>query len=139
MVQYRADEHEASVTAPGVTFNELFPPRLSVDRWRPSIHMPRWASRLTLAVTGVRVERVQEITAVDAIREGVRYEPVRSNWAGRTEDAIPSMRKAQAENRRRALAAFEDLWDSINGSRGYGWKANPWCWVLDFERVEEPT
>lgn len=80
--------------------------------WRPSIFMPRWASRITLELTGVRVEQVQDISEADAWSEGVRPE------GG---DAI---------------AAFAQLWDGINGKRGFGWYANPCVWVLKFRRVE---
>lgn len=83
-------------------------------RWRPSIHMPRWASRLTLEVTGVRVERVQEISEADAAAEGVM--PLQMDRGS----CIPS---------------YEGLWDSINVKRGFGWDANPWVWVVEFKAV----
>ena len=81
-------------------------------RWRPSIHMPRWASRITLEITGVRVERVQEISEADMYAEGLDRAPYGDPSAG-----------------------FQVLWDEINGSRGYGWASNPWVWVLEFQRV----
>ena len=77
-------------------------------RWKPSIHMPRWASRLTLEVTGVKVERVNEITESDARAEGRSL--VKGDPAG----------------------YFPETWDSINAARGYGWSVNPWCWCLTF-------
>lgn len=80
--------------------------------WRPSIYMPRWASRITLEITGVRVERVQEIRHEDAKAEGV----------------FPKI-----DNFR---APFSVLWDRINEKRGFGWEANPWVWVIEFRRVE---
>jgi hypothetical protein len=80
-------------------------------RLRPSIHMPRWASRITLEITGVRVERLNAITAGDAEQEGV--------------DARECCR----------VEAFERLWDSINAKRGYGWAVNPWVWVIEFRRI----
>lgn len=93
----------------------VHPDRL--DRWRPSIHMPRWASRITLEITGVRVERVQEITGADAVSEGV----------------------CDAEDCKMAdfvhRAMYEKLWDSINAKRGYGWDAKPWVWVIEFRRL----
>jgi hypothetical protein len=84
-------------------------------RWRPSIHMPRANSRITLEITGVRVERLQEISEQDAKAEGA--DPM----------------KNQGEYAYRG--GFEELWDSINGPRGLGWVANPWVWVLEFRRV----
>ena len=87
--------------------------------WRPSIYMPRWASRLTLEVTAVRVEGLQDITNDDAMAEGVHAEsgPVRG---------VSSL----------AAAQFAVLWDSINGNRpGCAWADNPWVWVVSFKRV----
>ena len=86
-------------------------------RWRPSIHMPRWASRLTLEVVSVRVERVQDISEADALAEGI-------DWAG--------CNHAYGQT----ISAFAGLWDSINDARGYGWKVNPWVWVVEFKRVQ---
>lgn len=88
-------------------------------RWRPSIHMPRWASRTTLEIIDVRVERLQEITEEDARAEGV--EPAPFCKAGR-----PSGMEH--------VEAFEDLWDSINGAGS--WDANPFVWRIEFRRVE---
>lgn len=88
-----------------------------IDRWRPSIHMPRWASRLTLEIKAVRVERLQEISEEDARAEGVEK-------AEATDGALSY------------VLGFSDLWDSINAKRGYGWHTNPWVWVVEFERVD---
>jgi hypothetical protein len=81
-------------------------------RRRPSIHMPRWASRLTLDITGVRVERVQDISEADAIAEGCFDEKEHDG-------SLPS-------------EVFRALWDSLNAPRGYSWTANPWVWVVEF-------
>lgn len=86
--------------------------------WNPSIHMPRWASRITLLLTDVRVERVQEISGADCVSEG----------AWRTED-VALGRSGEA------IEAFRALWDSINAKRGYGWDVNPWVWVIEFEVI----
>lgn len=93
-----------------------------VPAWRPSIHMPRWASRILLEVTSVRVERLQDMTFVD--------------WKA---DFVPSPDEVE-----KALASFtgaefqhehsKALWESINGSGS--WEANPWVWVLELKRVE---
>jgi hypothetical protein len=84
------------------------------NAWKPSIHMPRAYSRITLEITSVRVERVQDIGPGDAYAEGIS-------------EVYPE----------HAVFAFRRLWDSINAERGYGWDANPWVWVVDFQRVEE--
>lgn len=88
--------------------------------WRSSIHMPRWASRLTLEITDIRVERVQAISDADALAEGI--------GAGAPPDYV------WVEGR--AANKFRALWDDINGPRGFGWDANPWVWVLEFRRLE---
>lgn len=88
--------------------------------WKPSIHMPRWASRITLEVVSVRVERLQDITEADAKAEGV--EPYLSGEYSLYLDS----------NERTNLAR---LWDSINAKRGFGWDANPWVWVIEFKQV----
>ena len=96
-------------------------------RWRPSIHMPRWASRILLEVTEVRVERVQEITEEDAKAEGICI----------TNHGMFSSTPVDPENFMTATMAFIKLWDSINFIRGFGWReANPWVWVVTFKRVE---
>lgn len=96
------------------------------DRWRPSIHMPRWASRITLEITSVRVEQLQDISIEDAKAEGVwTHESVVSDCMNHFGiDAL-------AVNPRRA---FQMLWDQINGPSS--WSVNPWVWVVEFKRVE---
>ncbi len=88
--------------------------------WRPSIHMPRWASRITLEVTGVRVERLQDISEADAIAEGVNVHP---DHHGKPRANICS-----------PVQAYRDLWESINGQGS--WAVNPWVWVISFHRLE---
>ena len=100
-------------------------------RWKPSIHMPRWASRITLEVTGVRVERVQEISGADAVAEGVR-------WGGRWSDSFSGIaaRDKYGESIDRNVAAFAGLWDAINGARpGCAWADNPFVWCIAFRRA----
>ena len=103
---YRADDTAA---ARGWTAAQM---------WKPSIHMPRRASRLLLEVVDVRVERVQDISEADAEAEGI--EP------------------KEPYNVVSARYRFGQLWNSINGARGYGWAANPWVWVVEFRRLEVP-
>ena len=96
---------------------------------RASTTMPRWASRLTLEVVAVRVERVQEISMADAKAEGLESAGKNSWWGGRKRGTCKIMRA-------NARMAFVDLWDSINANCGYGWDTNPWVWVVDFKRIE---
>jgi hypothetical protein len=99
-------------------------------RWRPSIFMPRWASRITLEVTDVRVQRVQDISEADAIAEGI---------TGPHNVGYPAYRVPEDSKPRysRAAAAYEVLWDSINGKRpGCSWEADPWVWAVSFRFVE---
>lgn len=121
----------------------------SVHRWRPSIHMPRRASRLALRVLAVRFERVQDITNTDAIAEGAvsrpNYYGYRNAEAGWSMDWSPGGRPNSAgyilTDRDIALAsprwAFANFWDRHYGKRGYGWATNPFCWVVEFEMVEK--
>ncbi|SXC31092.1 morphogenetic protein [Klebsiella pneumoniae] len=82
--------------------------------WRPSIHMPRWASRILLEITDVRVERLKSISDRDALREGCNAADMKSG------DCVADV--------------FARLWASIYGSDS--WNANPWVWVIEFKRVE---
>ncbi|EIW8567052.1 morphogenetic protein [Klebsiella pneumoniae] len=82
--------------------------------WRPSIHMPRWASRILLEITNVRVERLKNISDRDAICEGCSTADMKSG------DCVADV--------------FARLWASIYGSDS--WNANPWVWVIEFKRVE---
>jgi hypothetical protein len=96
----------------GTTEDDSFPP--SMFKWKPSIHMPREAARIFLKVTNVRVERVQDITAHDAIREGMESE-------------IPFD----------TVDEFKELWNNLNAKRGCGWESNPWVWVVAFEKISK--
>jgi hypothetical protein len=92
--------------------------------WRPSIHMPRWASRLTLTVTNVRVQRLNQISEGDAMAEGI--EPYgQATWKDYQSDSITHCRHD-------ARGSFRTLWDSLNDARGYGWEANPWVAAYTF-------
>jgi hypothetical protein len=119
-VIYRADD-----------YCETFPNRKPTGKlccWRPSIHMPRWASRLTLEVTGVRVERLEDISETDAIAEGmdtIRFTP--GDYSHPTYD----LNKSIAQNN------FSSLWDSLYAKRGFGWDANPWVWVIEFKKANQ--
>ena len=83
--------------------------------WKPSIHMPRWASRITLEVTSVRVERLQDISRGEAMAEGCPF---------------PNM--AQGKD---PCQWYGKLWEQINGPDS--WEANPWVWVIEFKRINQ--
>ena len=85
-----------------------------VARWKPSIHMPKWAARIWLEISSVRVERLQSISRGDAMAEGCPF---------------PNM--ADGEDPR---DWFAEVWKSTGGD----WAANPWVWVIDFKRIEKP-
>jgi len=100
-----------------------------VDRWRPSIFMPRDVSRIMLEITDVRVQRLQDISEEDARAEGIRVLPLQDE-----NDPSAWWESAPGENQgRSARASFAKLWDSINGSGA--WDANPFCWAISFRRV----
>ncbi len=112
--------------------------RQLTGRWKPSIHMPRWASRILLEVKRVWVERVQDISEEDARVEGISChdEQVGKHFNLQTVyAAFPDKRGGFAS----AREAFECLWDSINTKRGFGWDSNPWVWCVEFERVANET
>ncbi len=104
-------------------FKDLYNP------WHPSIHMPKEAARIWLRVTDVRVERLQEIKLLEILREGVRVlQKVKEYGYERSEDDI-------------GKAEYKRLWDSTlkkSDLDRYGWNANPWVWVIEFERCEKP-
>jgi len=85
---------------------------VDAEPWRPSIHMPRWASRITLEVTDVRVERLQDVSDSGAKAEGITV----------------------GKNTPQAVDQFCRLWRDINGEES--WSANPWVWVIEFKRVD---
>jgi hypothetical protein len=89
-------------------------------KWIPCIFMPRWASRITLKLTDIRIEQVQDISESDAKAEGVNSLPdyVQGIW--------------------NATDRFMMLWDKINAKRGYSWQSNPWVWVVEFKAIKLP-
>lgn len=97
-------------------------------RLRPSIHMPRWASRLTLTVTDVRVQRLQDISEADALAEGIRPMPRRGDLF--TSDCITSKDHAVPLWFNTPKEAFHDLWNNLHGPDA--WDANPWVVALTF-------
>jgi hypothetical protein len=92
------------------------------------LFMPRWASRITLELTGVRVERLQSISMEDAKAEGVLFDPLESTYS----DDNPPRKRIGGLQR---LVEYKKLWDKINGKK-HPWESNPFVWVLEFRRIE---
>lgn len=113
-IEYRADKPNDPY--PGGWPAEEAREYPDAPRWQSPIHMPRWASRITLQITDVRVERLQEITDDDALAEGV----------DRTNSSIPTY----------PIQRFQRRWDSLNAKNGWPWESNPWIWVIQFKRLE---
>ena len=110
-----------------------------VERWSPSIHMPRWASRILLEVTNVRVERLHDISEEDAIAEGlkaitkdgktIKYGiPDRDGYPGNDDTGWD-----WCDWNVSPVSAYKMLWESINGQGS--WVLNPWVWVVEFRRI----
>jgi hypothetical protein len=133
-VKYQADDGRAEFPIDEALYRKL--DATESRGWTPSIHMPRWASRITLEVAGVRVERLQDISAADARAEGVEFQEHRiagdvcrswkaygsaNGWYPEGKDSAPRL-------------SFRSLWDSLATAESE-WIANPWVWVVEFKRV----
>lgn len=108
-VEYKADGKRRIVKPP----DKIIIPNHNLGKWRPSIFMPRWASRITLEVTGVKVERLASISFEDCLAEGIQL-------AGRDSGDV--------------ILAYKTLWESINGKGS--WVLNPWVWAYTFKLVK---
>ena len=141
---YRADEEVKGLdgvfvhTALGFDQSKL-KSKADLHRWTPAIHMPRWASRLTLEITGVRVERLMDISEEDAKAEG--FEPIIFDEFDIAEIMFndPDCQEAEVleilgPGQIPAKADFSLLWDEINGKR-HPWASNPWVWVIEFKTL----
>jgi hypothetical protein len=95
-------------------------------KWKPSIFMPRSASRITLEITDIRVERLQDISEEDAIAEGIMYE---DHYSRRYFDSL-----AEDYSYKSPIDSYQSLWDSINGDK-HPWESNCWVWVISFRRM----
>ena len=101
--------------------------------WQPSIHMPKSAARIWLEITGVRVERLQDISEADAIAEGI--ERVDDFFGCACWKAYGEPDGADVVCPDDPIGSFRSLWDSTGGD----WQANPWVWVIDFKRTNKPA
>lgn len=130
-VQYAADEAHRDLVVGDVIPTDWECPRACARGNAPGIHMPRWASRLTLEVTSVRVERLHDITEEDARAEGVERhpEPFTSGWR----NYEPSPAFESVAYHAAARESFASLWRAINGIES--WDSNPYVWRIEFRRV----
>lgn len=108
--------YKADYDAEGISREEARD--IGIDRWRPSRFMPRWVSRIMLEITDVRVERVQDISMHDALREGA--DPKYSDF----------------QDGSHCVGWFRRVWDEINDERGFGWDANPWVFAISFQKLD---
>lgn len=96
-----------------------------IIKWKPPIHMPRWASRITLEITDIRVERLQDITEADALSEGIQKLPATGRFVVTKGDQYLGLTSGSAKN------MFQLLWETINGPES--WEQNPFVWVIEFK------
>ena len=109
----------------------LTPYEQDQPKWKPSIHTPRWASRILLEITDVRVERLQDISDEQALAEGI-IPHVRGGWHWHPHDPA-NVDDWHQFGFKTPFWAFHDLWAGINGQEN--WDANPWTWVVEFKQV----
>ena len=127
-VEYKADGQIIKRRYGDIAWNEMgirlpaIQTAMETGKWMPTIHLPHIISRINLEITGVRVERLTEISEEDAVKEGTIIN-----------DFFPV--KTAALVGLSTVDYFADLWDSINAKRGYGWSVNPWCWIIEFKMV----
>jgi hypothetical protein len=131
-VIYNADQQTKYITAPSYELADDWSRNYSEDgddNWKlkPSIFMPRWASRIMLEIVSVRVERLQDITEEDAKAEGVIHDDCSTVlWKNYTN---------KMSSYDTARSSYASLWEKINGDGS--WDSNPWVWVIEFKRVTE--
>lgn len=130
-VCYKRDRVEDVCLKEDCIRNQTMSPTCGM-KWTSAIFMPHWASRITLEITKVRVERIQDITEGDAEAEGTNP-PIKN---GNNINAISTFSLDNPKPYPLAIARFRALWDKINTQRGYSWESNPWVWVISFKVVE---
>lgn len=101
---------------------------IGCHHWRPSIFMKREASRITLEIVSVRVERLQDISEADAVAEGIERDAAEFKNYNAKDKAFPWLGGVGA-----AVLSYKTLWESINGAGS--WEANPWVWVVEFKQI----
>jgi hypothetical protein len=116
IVEYDRGTPGGNSMDPSVVYREKDPYNSEVSKWKSPMFMPRFASRINLEVVSRRIERLQDITSVDAIAEGIPAPYV-------------------ARDNYEPIAIYLELWNKLNAKRGYPWELNPWVWVISFKKV----
>jgi hypothetical protein len=129
-VAFKADDSVWNVYGKAVYLEQLGQAGLYVDKWKPSIHMHRQSSRITLEITGVRVERLNDISEGDAIAEGITW------LNGATAGHLTRAEVQTLEGKFIHQKGFANIWNFVNGKK-HPWSSNPWVWVVEFKRIEE--
>ncbi|WP_422505919.1 hypothetical protein [Stenotrophomonas sp. GZD-301] len=119
-ITYAADGQWVPFTSQAGPDDDWILPDAAARGYVPSIHMPRWACRLVLEITAVRVERLQAISEADALAEGIEEIGGRFTFNGGMHESLTPQ------------ISFQTLWDSTGGQ----WAANPWVWVIEFKAVK---
>lgn len=114
----------------GATDSDVF----SETKWRPSIHMSRAASRITLQITDIRVQRLHDITEADAIAEGL-HTTTPNGGPNKYYDNYHTGRWMEPEFLNNPILSYRTLWEKINGPGT--WDANPWVWAITFQKIEQ--
>ena len=127
---YRATENKQITKDDGNGGTEYRQNGVEASPWSPSIFMPRWASRITLEITDVRVERLQCIGESDAMAEGIPLPNEQSQFSG----AWWTNYDGIGHSTQSGILVFSHLWDSINAKR-CPWESNPWVWAITFRRI----
>ena len=122
--QYRADDKKCYGPVP----KDKLPKQFNAKKWRSPLFMFRWASRITLEILNVRVEKLGSISNEDALAEGVDFAGCGEIVLLLGEHGQPAMSKV--------IFDFAKVWNSVNEKRGYPWAADPWVWVLELKIVE---
>jgi len=117
-----------------IDYSEIDMGRLKPGKTYPCIHMPKWASRLWLEITDVRIEQLQKISEEDTLLEGIRRVWDGHKWWYRNYDESAKGDFTGYDGQRES---FRTLWDSLYKQRNNGWDINPWVWRLEFKKVKK--
>lgn len=131
-----SDTLHAKGVTPDADGQYRWPPGQAPLPWRSPRFMPRWASRLLLEITDVRVQRVQEISEENARAEGMDWAAPQFVTITDEDREDPREVGYPSAGSSFAVGNFRNLWDSINAKRGHGWDSNPWVWAITFRRGE---